>query len=73
VSMKTKGKPIRDSDEIVIDENPSYSFRMNRREFFEVLGSGIAVTFTISQSFGRALTDAAPEDQIAAWIHVRLK
>jgi nicotinate dehydrogenase subunit B len=70
VSMKTKGKPIRDSDEIVIDENPSYSFRMNRREFFEVLGSGIAVTFTISQSFGRALTDAAPEDQIAAWIHV---
>ncbi len=70
MSMKTKEKPVRDSDEIVIDEKPSYSFSMNRRTFFEVLGSGIAVTFTISQGLGSALTDVAPEDQIAAWIHV---
>ena len=69
MSMKTK-KRLEDFDQIGLDEKSSYSFRMNRRTFFEVLGSGIAVTFTISQSIGNTWTDVAPEDQIGAWIHI---
>jgi isoquinoline 1-oxidoreductase len=51
-------------------EKPSYRFNMNRRTFFEVLGSGIAVTFTLTSGIGKSLVDAAPEDQVAAWIHI---
>lgn len=51
-------------------EKPSYNFSMNRRTFFEVLGSGIAVTFTLTSSIRKTLVDVAPEDQVAAWIHV---
>jgi nicotinate dehydrogenase subunit B len=49
---------------------PSYSFSMNRRTFFHALGSGIAVTFSIGSSLGSSLTDTAPEDQLASWIHI---
>lgn len=51
-------------------EKPSYRFNMNRRTFFEVLGSGIAVTFTLTSGIGKSLVDIAPEDQVAAWIHI---
>ena len=70
MTMKTTTKGVVDSDQIGVDKTPSYSFQMNRRTFFEILGSGIAVTFTISQSLGNALTNVAPEDQVSAWIHV---
>ena len=43
---------------------------MNRRSFFEVLGSGIAITFSLTNAIGKTLTDGVPEDQVAAWIHV---
>ncbi|MBT1697197.1 molybdopterin-dependent oxidoreductase [Fulvivirgaceae bacterium PWU4] len=51
---------------------PAYDFSMNRRKFFSVLGSGVAVAFTASNSLGAALTDTstAPEDQVNAWIHI---
>src|SRR5687768_8441054 len=51
-------------------DEPSYSFNMNRRTFFHALGSGIAVTFSIGSSLGSSLTDTAPEDQLASWIHI---
>lgn len=53
-------------------EAPAYDFSMNRRRFFSVLGSGVAVAFTASNSLGAALTDTstAPEDQVNAWIHI---
>jgi nicotinate dehydrogenase subunit B len=51
---------------------PVYQFNMNRRRFFSVLGSGLAVTFTLSNSLGAALTesDVVPDDQLSAWIHI---
>lgn len=46
---------------------------MDRRKFFNVLGTGIAVTFTITQGLGfglgRSLTKD-DEDLISGWIHV---
>lgn len=51
---------------------PTYHFEMNRRKFFNVLGSGLAVTFSVANSLANEFTldtkDA--EDQISAWIHV---
>jgi len=51
---------------------PAYKFAISRRTFFNVLGSGVAVAFTISKSIASAITDeeATPEDQVSAWIHV---
>lgn len=51
-------------------EKPMYHFNMSRRTFFEVLGSGIAIAFTITNGIAKTITDVAPEDQLAAWIHV---
>ncbi|HEY5749485.1 MAG TPA: molybdopterin cofactor-binding domain-containing protein [Chryseolinea sp.] len=51
-------------------EMPSYSFTMNRRNFFGILGSGIAITFAaVNSSFGLS-ADGLPEDQIGAWLHI---
>jgi nicotinate dehydrogenase subunit B len=53
-------------------EGPVYKFNLNRRQFFKVMGSGLAIAFSTYKSFAGDLTDAlkAPEDQIAAWIHI---
>ncbi|HEX6227429.1 MAG TPA: molybdopterin cofactor-binding domain-containing protein [Chryseolinea sp.] len=50
-------------------EQPRYRFTMNRRSFFEVLGSGVAIVFSLSNAFGKNI-DGIPEDQVGAWIHV---
>ena len=70
MNMKTKEKDLIAPEQYEMREKPSHLFSMNRRRFFEVLGSGVAVAFTISNSLGNAITTGAPEDQIAAWIHV---
>ena len=70
MSMKTKERDIIAPEQYEMREEPSHIFSMNRRRFFEVLGSGIAVAFTISNSLGNAISGVAPEDQVAAWIHV---
>lgn len=51
---------------------PVYRFNMNRRRFFQAMGSGLAIAFTSYKSVAGVLTDEfkAPEDQVAAWIHV---
>lgn len=53
-------------------EAPGYTFHMNRRRFFQVMGSGLAVAFTTYNSIGGVLAEDAkvPEDQVGAWIHV---
>lgn len=53
-------------------EGPSYAFSMNRRRFFQLMGSGLAVALTTYKSSAEALVEGlkAPEDQVAAWIHV---
>jgi isoquinoline 1-oxidoreductase len=67
--MQNKNKIIA-PEQYELVEKPAYHFNMNRRTFFEVLGSGLAITFTISNSFANSFTDTAQEDQVAAWIHV---
>ncbi len=51
---------------------PAYTFNINRRHFFQVMGSGLAIAFSTYKSFATALTDdlKLPEDQVGAWIHV---
>jgi isoquinoline 1-oxidoreductase len=53
-------------------EGPAYSFNMNRRRFFQVMGGGVAIAFTTYKSLGGVLTEDAklPDEQVGAWIHV---
>jgi isoquinoline 1-oxidoreductase len=67
--MENKNKIIA-PEQYELVEKPVYHFNMNRRTFFEVLGSGLAITFTITNSFANSFTETTPEDQVAAWIHV---
>lgn len=69
MTMETKNKIIA-PEQYELFEKPTYHFKMNRRTFFEVLGSGLAITFTITNSFASSLTSTVPEDQVGAWIHV---
>lgn len=47
---------------------------INRRQFIQLLGSGIAVTFTLEQVLAApdetAVAISKPEDQLSSWIHV---
>lgn len=47
---------------------------INRRQFIQLLGSGIAVTFTLEQVLaapdGTQVLAGKPEDQLSSWIHV---
>jgi len=53
-----------------LTETPSYHFTMNRRDFFSVLGSGIAITFAaVNASYGLP-AEGLPENQIGAWLHI---
>lgn len=55
-----------------LQESPSYTFNMNRRRFFEVMGSGLAIAFTTYKSAAGVFAEElkTPEDQVGAWIHV---
>lgn len=54
-------------------EKPAYEFNINRRRFFQVLGSGLAIAITTYHAMGGAPEEALkiPEDQVGAWIHIR--
>lgn len=53
---------------------PMHHFNMDRRRFFKVMGSGLAIAFSTYKSVAGALDDddvlKLPEDQVGAWIHV---
>lgn len=53
-------------------EKPAYEFNINRRRFFQVLGSGLAIAITTYHAMGGAPEEALkiPEDQVGAWIHI---
>ncbi|MEX2234603.1 MAG: molybdopterin cofactor-binding domain-containing protein [Cyclobacteriaceae bacterium] len=55
-----------------LNEAPVYQFNMNRRRFFQAMGSGVAIAFTTYKSIGGVLSEElkAPEDQVGAWIHI---
>ena len=60
------------SEQYELQEEPVYDFSINRRKFFSVLGSGLAIAFTVSNSLGASLIEesGASEDQVGAWIHI---
>jgi len=43
---------------------------INRRQFIQVLGSGIAITFSLEQALAAPAIEGVPEDQLSSWIHV---
>lgn len=53
-----------------LKQGPGYAFRINRRDFFRILGSGLAITFTVAGAKAGTDHERAPEHQIAAWIHI---
>lgn len=67
-----KREPIDAPEQYELHASPVYQFSMNRRRFFQAMGSGLAVAFTASKSVGAVLAGdlKAPEDQVAAWIHI---
>src|SRR5688572_14787280 len=68
--MENSESKIIAPEQYALTEKRPHKFTMNRRSFFEVLGSGIAITFSLTSAIGKTLTDGVPEDQVAAWIHV---
>ena len=69
--MKTEDKEIA-PEQYELRADPVYRFNLNRRRFFQVMGSGLAIAFATYKSAAGVLTDEAklPEDQVGAWIHV---
>lgn len=67
--MKEENIPVA-PEQYELQEEPRYHFNMDRRAFFHVLGSGVAIAFTLTNGFAKTVTGTAPEDQVAAWIHV---
>ena len=61
------------AEQFGLPDEPVYEFNLDRRRFFQVLGSGLAVAFTIGNSLASSLTEDAdtPEDQLSSWIHIR--
>lgn len=51
---------------------PIYQFNMDRRRFFKVMGSGLAIAFSTYKSAAGVPEDELklPEDQVGAWIHI---
>jgi nicotinate dehydrogenase subunit B len=60
------------AEQYELHAEPAYKFSMNRRHFFQVLGSGLAIAFPAYRSVASTLDDPfkLPEDQVGAWIHV---
>src|SRR3990170_6448051 len=52
-----------------LHEKSRYNCSMKRRTFFKVLGSGLAITFTLTHGMGGALMENS-EGEVGAWIHV---
>lgn len=69
-----KQKKITDitaAEQYELHEAPAYKFNMNRRRFFQVMGSGLAIAFSTYRSVaGELAAIKVPEDQVGAWIHV---
>lgn len=65
-------KDILAPEQYELYEEPAYQFNMNRRRFFGVMGSGLAIAFSATKSMGSVLADddKTPEDQVGAWIHI---
>ena len=70
--MKNDKNDIIAPEQYELHADPVYKFNLNRRRFFQVMGSGLAIAFTAHETLGGILTDESklPEDQVGAWIHI---
>ncbi len=69
--MKNSNQDFLAEEQYELREAPAYNFNMNRRTFFSVLGSGLAIAFSATGSVASSWeTMPAPEDQLNAWIHI---
>ncbi|MEJ7738406.1 MAG: molybdopterin cofactor-binding domain-containing protein [Chitinophagaceae bacterium] len=63
-----------DPDQYELPPKPAHKFRLNRRKFFAVVGSGLAVAFickdVLSLAGEPAPQSAVPANQVGAWIHI---
>jgi nicotinate dehydrogenase subunit B len=53
-----------------LNKKRGYNFKMNRRAFFEIMGSGLVVTFAVVNNLSALSKDEVDEGQISAWIHI---
>src|SRR5687768_1202536 len=52
-------------------EKRGYNFKINRRSFFEIMGSGLVVTFAVINNLSALSKDEVTnEEEISAWIHI---
>ena len=65
-------KDIIAPEQYELHRDPVYKFNLNRRRFFQVMGSGLAVAFATYKSLAGVLTEdeKIPEDLVGAWIHI---
>ena len=70
--MKKDKSDIIAPEQYELHADPVYKFNLNRRRFFQVMGSGLAIAFTAHETLGGILADEdkLPEDQVGAWIHI---
>lgn len=65
--METKDIQTLPANDIV---QSLFSERVSRRNFFKLMGGGVAVVLTTCDLFGAALLDDVGDDSLAAWIHI---
>src|SRR5215210_3046751 len=59
-----------------LQSKPVVKFQLNRRKFFKIFGSGLAVTFvsrdifSFAEEFVPPGSSLVPTDQVGAWIHI---
>lgn len=70
--MKTNEQDPIVPEQYELHAGPVYKFNLNRRRFFQVMGSGLAIAFTTYNGVASSFTDEEklPEEQVGAWIHI---
>jgi nicotinate dehydrogenase subunit B len=69
MSMKNRKSTLIAPEQYELREKTSFNFSMNRRSFFEILGSGIGITFLATRGLANS-SDTVPDDQLSSWIHI---
>lgn len=60
-------------DQQELPPEPEYHFNLNRRKFFKIFGSGLAIAFVFNDVMslaGETTTPVVPTNLVGAWIHI---
>jgi isoquinoline 1-oxidoreductase len=69
--MKKNDSKLIAPEQYELKEKRAYNFRMNRRSFFEIMGSGLVVTFAVVNNLSASSGDETiDEGKLSAWIHI---